>query len=112
MIPIAVGTGPGAEERRAIAVVIIGGQTLSLLLTLLATPVAYSFLDDLRALLRRGRVPAPAPAAVATSLPESPVAWTGAGGDLHPDGPVHAPSPVSPGPPEEPASRERLDRRG
>lgn len=112
MIPIAVGTGPGAAERRAIAVVIIGGQTLSLLLTLLATPVAYSLLDDVRALLRRRRVPAPEPAAVATSLPESPVAWTGAGGDLHPDGPGHAPSPVSPGPPEEPASRERLDRRG
>jgi HAE1 family hydrophobic/amphiphilic exporter-1 len=47
MIPLAVGTGPGAEERRVIAVVIIGGQTLSLALTLLATPVVYSLLDDL-----------------------------------------------------------------
>src|SRR5213594_3296751 len=35
MLPLWVGTGPGAEERRAIAVVVIGGQTLSLLLTLL-----------------------------------------------------------------------------
>jgi HAE1 family hydrophobic/amphiphilic exporter-1 len=51
MIPLAVGTGPGAEERRVIAVVIIGGQTLSLVLTLLATPVAYSLLDDLGAWL-------------------------------------------------------------
>jgi hydrophobic/amphiphilic exporter-1 (mainly G- bacteria), HAE1 family len=49
MIPLAVGSGPGAEERRVIAVVIIGGQTLSLLLTLLVTPVAYSLLDDLGA---------------------------------------------------------------
>jgi hydrophobic/amphiphilic exporter-1 (mainly G- bacteria), HAE1 family len=49
MMPLAVGTGPGADERRAIAVVVIGGQTLSLLLTLIVTPVAYSLLDDLGA---------------------------------------------------------------
>jgi len=42
MLPLAVGSGPGAEERRATALVIIGGQTLALLLTLLVTPVAYS----------------------------------------------------------------------
>ncbi len=53
MLPLAVGTGPGAEERRAVAIVVIGGQTLCLLLTLLATPVAYSLFDDLRNLGRR-----------------------------------------------------------
>jgi HAE1 family hydrophobic/amphiphilic exporter-1 len=63
MIPLAIGTGPGAEERRVIAVVIIGGQTLSLVLTLLVTPVAYSLLDDLGARFRiwRPAVPATGP---------------------------------------------------
>jgi len=52
MLPLALGTGPGAEERRSIAIVVIGGQSLSLLLTLIATPVVYSLLDDLRATSR------------------------------------------------------------
>ncbi|HXM36843.1 MAG TPA: efflux RND transporter permease subunit, partial [Pyrinomonadaceae bacterium] len=52
MSPLAIGTGPGAEERRSIAVVVICGQTLSLLLTLIATPVVYSLLDDLSSTAR------------------------------------------------------------
>jgi HAE1 family hydrophobic/amphiphilic exporter-1 len=46
MIPLLVATGPGAEERRSIAVLVVGGMALSLLLTLLAVPVIYSILDD------------------------------------------------------------------
>ena len=46
MIPIALGQGPGAASRASLAKVILGGQTLSLLLTLLVTPVAYSLWDD------------------------------------------------------------------
>ncbi|AMV31091.1 Multidrug resistance protein MdtC [Pirellula sp. SH-Sr6A] len=47
LLPLLIATGPGAEERRSIAVLATGGQTLSLLLTLLAVPVLYSYLDDL-----------------------------------------------------------------
>jgi HAE1 family hydrophobic/amphiphilic exporter-1 len=43
-----LGNGPGASARASMAKVIIGGQALSLLISLLATPVAYSILDDFR----------------------------------------------------------------
>ncbi len=53
MIPLLIATGPGAEERRSIAVLVVGGMALSLLLTLLAVPVIYSILDDFGMLFRR-----------------------------------------------------------
>jgi HAE1 family hydrophobic/amphiphilic exporter-1 len=52
MIPIATGSGPGAGARASMAKVILGGQLLSLLLSLLVTPVAYSIWDDM---LQRGK---------------------------------------------------------
>jgi HAE1 family hydrophobic/amphiphilic exporter-1 len=55
MIPLLIATGPGAEERRSIAVLVVGGMTLSLLITLLAVPVIYSVLDDVGRLFRRQR---------------------------------------------------------
>ena len=51
MLPLVLGTGPGSEERYATGIVVIGGQSLCLLLTLIVTPVAYSLLDDLGAKL-------------------------------------------------------------
>src|SRR4051812_45780602 len=48
MIPIALGKGAGAGSRASMAVTILGGQVLCLLLTLLVTPVVYSYFDDLR----------------------------------------------------------------
>ncbi|TAK96052.1 MAG: efflux RND transporter permease subunit, partial [Verrucomicrobia bacterium] len=46
MIPIALGQGPGAAGRASMAKIIIGGQMLCLLLTLLVTPISYSIFDD------------------------------------------------------------------
>jgi HAE1 family hydrophobic/amphiphilic exporter-1 len=63
MLPLALGSGPGAEERRTIAIVVIGGQTLSLFLTLVVIPVAYSLFDDLALMMRARRgLPAQSPA--------------------------------------------------
>lgn len=53
MIPIAMGQGPGASARASMAKVIIGGQALSLLLSLVLTPVVYSLLDDAKILLKK-----------------------------------------------------------
>ncbi len=57
MVPMAVGEGPGAASRAGMAKVILGGQLLSLLLTLLLTPVAYSLWDDLTTIVRRWGTP-------------------------------------------------------
>jgi hydrophobe/amphiphile efflux-1 (HAE1) family protein len=53
MLPLVVAKGIGAGFSRATAGVVVGGQALSLLLTLVAVPVAYSFFDDAAAFLRR-----------------------------------------------------------
>jgi len=104
MIPIALGRGPGSASRASLAKVILGGQSLSLLLTLLVTPVAYSLWDDLSRIASRlmgwlrGRrapqaePPTHAPAEVPLPRVELVKAGGPSAGDGHSRDAAHAPA--------------------
>jgi HAE1 family hydrophobic/amphiphilic exporter-1 len=55
LIPTAIGAGAGASQRSAIAVTIIGGQSLCLILTLLVVPVGYSMVEQAKAWIAHRR---------------------------------------------------------
>ena len=69
-LPIALGTGAGAELRQPLGVAVVGGLCVSQLLTLYITPVIYVYLDRIDRMIKRRLEPqleevAEAPAAVA-----------------------------------------------
>jgi multidrug efflux pump len=67
-VPLALATGAGAESRRQIGMVIVGGMTLGTLLTLFVVPTVYTLL----ARRRRAAPAGPAQEAVATAHSEAP----------------------------------------
>jgi hypothetical protein len=53
MVPLLLSRGIGSGLNQAIAGIVVGGQTFSLLLTLLAVPVVYSYFDDVKSFFGR-----------------------------------------------------------
>jgi multidrug efflux pump len=60
-LPLALGSGTGAELRRPLGITIVGGLLLSQLLTLYTTPVVYLAFDRLGRRFGRAHAPAPRP---------------------------------------------------
>lgn len=53
LVPMSLGIGEGAELTQSMGVVVIGGLTLSTVLTLVVVPVMYTVFDDMAAFFKR-----------------------------------------------------------
>jgi len=71
-IPIAIGTGNGAELRRPLGIAIVGGLLFSQMLTLYTTPVVYLYMDRFRAWISGGKALRPIEAPSVPNLPAQP----------------------------------------
>jgi HAE1 family hydrophobic/amphiphilic exporter-1 len=88
-LPAAIGLGEGAEIRRALSVVVIGGLITSMFLTLLVVPTAYSLLESATRRVgnlfrRRAPLQSAAAGAAASDATPRPPAAPSPGGALHP----------------------------
>jgi multidrug efflux pump subunit AcrB len=60
-LPLALGSGTGAELRRPLGITIVGGLILSQLLTLYTTPVVYLWFDRLAQRFEKYKIGNPIP---------------------------------------------------
>ncbi|MBT5479376.1 MAG: efflux RND transporter permease subunit, partial [Verrucomicrobia bacterium] len=57
ILPIAIGFGAGAESRRPMGIVIVGGMLTSTFLTLFVVPLVYTVFSDVAAKIRKNPEP-------------------------------------------------------
>jgi Cu/Ag efflux pump CusA len=71
-VPLAIGTGMGAELRRPLGIAIVGGLIVSQVLTLYTTPVIYLYMDRLNTWVSKFGFAKPPEDAAPATAPATP----------------------------------------